>query len=244
MRQPVAGVLALAAAALAEPQLPRAAHARLRQIVEQAEWLAEIIGQGLEGDRNAVSSYRTDVGQAAKEAAAAQWLTWAGEISLVGPAEPVCVAIHPVVLRRIAANLLDNAARAAGPAGAMRITISSRTGWVLLMVEDNGPGFGQIQQGLGLGLSAATRCVVKHGGRLECTRSPLGGACVALWLPAAVGPAEGNLPAAGRSRSRWRKWSALRHHWPLSSATGAADQDHQQRQGSDLAGARPPVRRP
>lgn len=244
MRQPVAGVLALAAAALAEPQLPMAAHARLKQIVEQAEWLAEIIGHGLEDDRNTAPSYRTDVALAAKEAAAAQWLTWTGEISLVDPVESVCVAVHPVVLRRMAANLLDNAARAAGPAGTMRITISSRTGWVQMVVEDDGPGFGQIQKGLGLGLSAATRCVVKHGGRVECTRSPLGGACVALWLPAAAGPAERRVAAAGRSRSRWRNWGAVRPHWPRSPATRTGDQGHQQRQGSDLPAASPPGLRP
>jgi C4-dicarboxylate-specific signal transduction histidine kinase len=43
MRQPVAGVLALAGAALAEPGLPQPARARLEQIVEQAERMADMI---------------------------------------------------------------------------------------------------------------------------------------------------------------------------------------------------------
>ena len=43
MRQPVASTLALAAAALTEPDLPAAARNRLEQIVEQAEWLADMI---------------------------------------------------------------------------------------------------------------------------------------------------------------------------------------------------------
>jgi hypothetical protein len=43
MRQPVAGVLALADAALAEPGLPGVARLRLEQIIKQAEWLADMI---------------------------------------------------------------------------------------------------------------------------------------------------------------------------------------------------------
>lgn len=43
MRQPVAGVLALAGAALTDPGLPRVVRERLEQIVQQAERLAELI---------------------------------------------------------------------------------------------------------------------------------------------------------------------------------------------------------
>lgn len=41
MQQPVASLLALAAAALTEPDLPATARRRLEQIAAQAEWLAE-----------------------------------------------------------------------------------------------------------------------------------------------------------------------------------------------------------
>jgi hypothetical protein len=51
MRQPVAGVLALAGAALAEPGLPGAARVRLEEIVQQAEWLADMIQDWLDGAR-------------------------------------------------------------------------------------------------------------------------------------------------------------------------------------------------
>ena len=43
MRQPVAGVLALADAALTEPGLSGIARLRLEQIINQAEWLADMI---------------------------------------------------------------------------------------------------------------------------------------------------------------------------------------------------------
>jgi signal transduction histidine kinase len=48
MRQPVAGVLALAAAALADPDLPGAVRAYLGQIIQQAERLADMIQDSLQ----------------------------------------------------------------------------------------------------------------------------------------------------------------------------------------------------
>jgi C4-dicarboxylate-specific signal transduction histidine kinase len=53
----------------------------------------------------------------------------------------------------------------------------------MLAVEDNGPGFGQVPSGTGLGLSAVARNVVKYGGRMECGCGEHGGARVRLWLP-------------------------------------------------------------
>jgi signal transduction histidine kinase len=47
MRQPVAGVLAIAAAALADPDLPGTVRAHLEQIVRQAERLADMIQDSL-----------------------------------------------------------------------------------------------------------------------------------------------------------------------------------------------------
>jgi signal transduction histidine kinase len=47
MRQPVAGVLAIAAAALADPDLPGTVRAHLEQIVQQAERLADMIQDSL-----------------------------------------------------------------------------------------------------------------------------------------------------------------------------------------------------
>jgi hypothetical protein len=48
MRQPVAGVLALAEAALTEPGVPRRVRVCLEQIVQEAEWLAETIQNWLQ----------------------------------------------------------------------------------------------------------------------------------------------------------------------------------------------------
>jgi two-component system sensor histidine kinase KdpD len=183
-RQPIAGVLALAGAALAEPGVPENVRTRLNQIIELAEWQSDVIMHWLQapGGRP-VESGHADVVQVVNEAMAAERVTWTGELILSWPAEPVFVPLHSVTMRRVAANLLANATRAAGPSGTVTIEVSSQASRMLLAVEDNGPGFGRLPRGSGLGLSAVAREARAHHGRLECGRSSLGGGRVNLWLP-------------------------------------------------------------
>src|ERR1700748_1382337 len=63
MRQPVAGILSLAGAALTVPELPSAARSWLEQIVTEAESLAELIEQSLDRDDPVRGTLRTDLGQ-------------------------------------------------------------------------------------------------------------------------------------------------------------------------------------
>lgn len=72
---------------------------------------------------------------------------------------------------------------AAGREGAVAVQIRRRKGAVVLVVEDDGPGFGEIPSRPGLGLAAVARNVIRHGGSLECASSEHGGARVSLWLP-------------------------------------------------------------
>ena len=103
MRQPVASVFALAAAALAEPGLPQAARVRLEQIVDQAEWLADLIQHSLQTAELSLPDARlADLVRVASEAVAAERVTWAGKVRMISPVEPVFAAIHPVLLRRMA----------------------------------------------------------------------------------------------------------------------------------------------
>lgn len=185
IRQPIAGVLALAGAALAEAELPAHVRAYLNQIVGLAEWQSDVIDNWLREPAGEPDDARgTDVVRVLNEAIAAQRVTWAGEITLVWPPEPVFVPLDAVTMRRMTANLLANAARAATPSGQVTVEVSRRGRWTLLVVEDNGPGFGRLAAGSGLGLSAVARQAARHQGRLECGRGSLGGARVNLWLPA------------------------------------------------------------
>jgi K+-sensing histidine kinase KdpD len=191
IRQPIAGVLALAGAVLAEADLPADARSRLEQIMELAEWQSDVVENWLEvaaGDATQTDG-RTDAVRVVNTAAAAERLLWAGNLTLIWPPQPVFIRLHPVVLRRMIANLLDNATRAAGPSGTVTVEISRWDSRMLLTIEDDGPGFGRLVggeglvKGYGLGLSAVARHAVQRGGRLECSRGSLGGGRVSLWLP-------------------------------------------------------------
>jgi signal transduction histidine kinase len=198
MREPIASVLALTAAALAEPGLPAAARLRLEQITGQAEWLAEMVHEFLheavkekqEWDETAGISItaseaasRPDAVCVVGEVIRAGRLTWSCHLSVTAPATPVRCSLHPVLLRRVVSNVLSNAARAAGPAGLVTIRIWQSKGLLRLVVEDNGPGFGNLPCGFGLGLAWVTRTVVRHGGRIECGHGAGDGARVSLWVP-------------------------------------------------------------
>ena len=188
IRQPIAGVLALAGAVLAETNLPEGSRSRLEQIIELAEWQSDMVENWLEvaeGDASPITGY-TDVVEVVNQAAAAERLMWPGNLTLIWPAERIFIQTHPVILRRMTANLLGNATRATDPSGLVTVEVSRRGSRMLLAVEDDGPGFGWLAQCHGLGLSAVARQAVQHGGRLECGRGRLGGGRVSLWLPLAV----------------------------------------------------------
>jgi signal transduction histidine kinase len=104
-------------------------------------------------------------------------------------------------LLRVVTNLLDNATRH----GRTRVTLAARrqNGAVCVEVADDGPGFapadlprvfdplfrsdrarGGATGGTGLGLAIARRLARAHGGEVEATNDPGGGARATLSLPA------------------------------------------------------------
>jgi len=198
IRQPVAGVLALAGAALAQAELPESVRTYLHEIVRLAEWQSDVIEHWLQVPAGGSDSPATDVVRVVNDAAADERLTWAGDLTLRWPPEAVCVPLHEVTVRLMAANLLANATRAAGPSGRVTVEVSRRACWILLAVEDSGPGFGRLPRRSGYGLSAVAREALEHQGRLECGRSRLGGGRVSLWLPAAS-RTEPEVPDAARA---------------------------------------------
>jgi signal transduction histidine kinase len=187
MRQPVAGVLALAEAALSEAGLPANTRECLGKIIELAEWQSDVIQHWLwASDDWLPKPQETDVLGVITEAVAAQQVTWAGDLTVLWPPAPVLVGLPRVTLRRMTANLLANATRAAGSSGRVTVEVSVRASQVLLAVEDDGPGFGQLPRGWGLGLSGVAREATEYNGRLECGRGGLGGARVSLLFPIAA----------------------------------------------------------
>jgi two-component system, OmpR family, sensor kinase len=184
MRQPVAGVFALAEAALADPDLPQGARIRLEQIVKLTEWLSDMIQQGLHADEPPQTAVRPlDLVDLAAEAADSERATYPGRLDVAQPEAPVLTCGNRVEIRRIIANLLSNATRAAGPAGTVRIGFGHGDDRATVIVEDSGPGFGRIQEGPGLGLRAVVRGVGISAGTIEYGRSPLGGVRVCVSFP-------------------------------------------------------------
>ena len=183
---PSRALLMLAEAGLAEPDLAPITRARFHQIAEQAEWLRDLIDHWLRADEPRETRAVTDLLRVVNEAAAAESVTYQGELTVVWPLEPVLTPVSPVLSRRIIGNLLNNAARAAGPVGKVVIEMPRDELWARVVVEDTGPGFGKIEGGLGLGLSAVAANVMSCGGKLESDRGKLGGARFSLWLPRTV----------------------------------------------------------
>jgi nitrogen fixation/metabolism regulation signal transduction histidine kinase len=100
------------------------------------------------------------------------------------------------LVRGVLTNLLENAAHAAGPGGAVLATTWRHNGTVFAEVHDSGPGLSQTVRdtlfeptisfkkgGMGLGLSIARRSAVLCGGELALIDSKLGGAAFRLTLP-------------------------------------------------------------
>ena len=83
-----------------------------------------------------------------------------------GPQRWLCT--HPAALWRAVANVVDNAVRAAGPAGEVEISVLDKSPTVVIDVVDDGPGFGKGPAGTAsLGLGITTALAAQCGGRVE-----------------------------------------------------------------------------
>jgi signal transduction histidine kinase len=92
--------------------------------------------------------------------------------------------IDSLALWRALRNVLDNACRAA--AGHVDTRVSQDRGWVVIQIDDDGPGFGAGSSGLGsLGLGIVHDLVSGYGGGLEIRHREVGGTRVRILLPAA-----------------------------------------------------------
>lgn len=109
------------------------------------------------------------------------------------------------LLRRAVQNLLGNALRYARERVEVQLERSGQA--LAIHVDDDGPGVPETQRqrifepfsrldetrskssgGYGLGLAIVRRIAERHGGRIECSGSPLGGARFALELPLIAPP--------------------------------------------------------
>ena len=122
---------------------------------------------------------------------------------------PWSAAVDRIQLQQALVNLALNAFQAleGAPAGRRRVTLTFGApveGRFPLSVADNGPGVPESMraslfapfattkpEGIGLGLPICRNIAEAHGGTLEYTPSPTGGAVFSFSVPVATGPAHG-----------------------------------------------------
>lgn len=89
----------------------------------------------------------------------------------------------PVLLRRAVGNVLENAVRAAGSAGSVRVVVGSEAGHSSIEVVDDGLGFGRIPRGSGHGIHTVGAVMHAYRGRLEIESGPGPGTTVRMLIP-------------------------------------------------------------
>jgi two-component system, NtrC family, nitrogen regulation sensor histidine kinase NtrY len=127
----------------------------------------------------------------------------ATRLTLQPPRRAVTVRADKLLLKRVLANLVENAIQAgeeAGNAGDVVISWSADARWdfVTIAVDDHGKGVGEADRdsifepyvttkptGTGLGLAIARKIAIEHGGDVEVSprRAPTGGARFVVSLP-------------------------------------------------------------
>ena len=105
-------------------------------------------------------------------------------------------------IKQIILNLVTNAVQAIDGAGEIHVAVDKvfyrvlESDVIRLQVRDSGPGFpdevrGRLfdpffttkSSGTGLGLHISQNMVLEHGGRMEASNHPSGGAVVSMFLP-------------------------------------------------------------
>lgn len=118
------------------------------------------------------------------------------------PVAPVSIQGDAGLLRRMIANLLDNAVKHGG--GRIDVELVEQGAELCLRIDDRGPGIPESERervlqpfyrgdaarnldrhGSGLGLAIVTDVVRRHRGRIQLRNRPEGGLAVSVWLPLA-----------------------------------------------------------
>jgi two-component system, OmpR family, sensor kinase len=117
----------------------------------------------------------------------------------VRSANGLAARIDPERIRQALDDLVDNAIRHGGVGSWVRLSASGEDGWIRMTVQDDGPGFpiDVLADGhgspsgaspSGLGLTIVRAIAHAHGGRLELSNEPDGGAAATLHVPVSPRP--------------------------------------------------------
>lgn len=170
---------------------------RATQLLRETHWLGELLQayEDAQADPTALPwsppAERLRVDVLAGEVVAALRLSHPTRVQFV-PAETWTCA-NRLALWRALRNVLENAFRAAGPQGRVRVRVAAEGASAVVQIDDDGPGLGAGPAGLAsLGLSIVRDILAEHGGSLAMATSDLGGGRVRLLLPAVPAPDPGD----------------------------------------------------
>jgi signal transduction histidine kinase len=192
---------------------------RLRDIVDDLLWLARFDSEPPPPGDEPVDVAAIAAACADRFSAVARS---GGIILLVGEESQTLPWINapPEWIERLAAVLMDNACRYAGPGGTVRIGVTVEGNRVSLSLDDSGPGIApeerpklfdrfhratEMGNGAGLGLAIANSVVRATGGEWRVGQGDLGGAHMEVrWhrSPNAKGPGDPREPPEPSSRRR------------------------------------------
>jgi signal transduction histidine kinase len=179
-------------------ELPGDAGSRLELLSLEMSRLLDIIAQEIPGGAGVPAL--ADVGLRSLAGQVTQLARIAHETAVIlEPGPEVTVEASPALLWRVLTNVVDNAARAAGPDGRVGVTVSAGDDQAVLDVIDDGPGFGQGPPGAAsLGLGVVTTLLESCGGALEISAPESGGAHVRIAVPVRPVPAPAAPAGTGR----------------------------------------------
>jgi len=185
IRQPLSVVFVLAEMARSSPGVPADVRARLDELIEQAQevaWAAcSVLDAAAEG---AGDGGPVDLDEVLGSVLHGFRLTWSGTLRRGGVSAPLFLAAPRATLRRCLVNIVENAVRAAGPAGSVTVTVLREGDTVRVVVDDDGPGFGRGPRGTGLGIGVVREALRPLEGVLTIGTAPsTRGTRVELTLP-------------------------------------------------------------
>jgi len=169
---------------------------RLARIVEDVETLAAAEAAQFRLERETVDL--ADVARNVVASMGAQ--AEASGVELTTQLQPATVDADRARLEQIARNLLSNALKFTPPGGSVAVSVDSQDGAARLAVEDTGPGITKEElphlferfwrgqsaadsAGSGVGLAVVSELVRAHGGQVNATTRPGGGARFTVTLP-------------------------------------------------------------
>jgi signal transduction histidine kinase len=170
--------------------LPDDSSCRLELLSLEMSRLRDLVSYGLASTEDPGHGGRADLREMLTELTRLASLTHGAQVEFL-PGPEICPELDPVLLWRVVSNVIDNAARAAGPGG--RVTVEIREeAMTVVEVTDNGPGFGSGPAGTAsLGLEIVASLLETCDGALEL-ESPAGEGTVArVLLPGPVATSAG-----------------------------------------------------